>query len=639
MVRSRFSLLFVVAILLSLVAFAGVSAQDATYQEAPMLAELVAAGELPPLEERLPAEPLVVEPQSEVGTYGGTMRFAEANASSAWSASLVRQAGLFRYNQTGTEVSVDIAKDYSFNDDLTELTLELREGHKWSDGQPFTVDDILFWWEDIANNPELSPNGPPGFWKFTDGELPVFEKVSDTLLKITFPAPFPIVIDRFGRTFFSSDPSIMAPKHYLQKWHADYNEDAAQVAADEGFESWVQAFNAHFQPARWWEIERPWLWKWIPEEETADRLIFVRNPYYHAVDTEGNQLPYIDRISVSIITDQQTLALRASSGELDFESYYINIADMPVFRANEEAGNYKVAIASQLRSADLALMPNRTVKDPILNELFNNKDFRIALSLGINRERMNETLYFGLGTPYPAIPLPSNSYIKPEWTTMYIDYDPDQANALLDGLGLTERDGDGFRLRPDGDRLSVLIEIGVLEGNKQAACELVADDYVAIGIEVVCRLTEGSLFSERNLANEFEIATWHLDRAVLIGRADPLWFGFKDPSQQRWAAQWVIWMQTNGAEGVEPPQEIKDLAAIFNEWQTTIPGSEEFIQLGQQYFEYFATEIPMIGTVGMWPQPVIVSNRLHNVQTEDIYWGADTNFYAPYQPEQWYISE
>lgn len=163
MVRSRFSLLFVVAILLSLVAFAGVSAQDATYQEAPMLAELVAAGELPPLEERLPAEPLVVEPQSEVGTYGGTMRFAEANASSAWSASLVRQAGLFRYNQTGTEVSVDIAKDYSFNDDLTELTLELREGHKWSDGQPFTVDDILFWWEDIANNPELSPNGPPGF--------------------------------------------------------------------------------------------------------------------------------------------------------------------------------------------------------------------------------------------------------------------------------------------------------------------------------------------------------------------------------------------------------------------------------------------------------------------------------------------
>ena len=210
---------------------------------------------------------------------------------------------------------------------------------------------------------------------------------------------------------------------------------------------------------------------------------------------------------------------------------------------------------------------------------------------------------------------------------------------LLDDLGLTERDADGFRLRSDGERLSVLIQIGVLEGNKQAACELVADDYVAIGIEVVCQLLENSLFNERNLANELEIATWHLDRGGRFGRSNPLFWAFEDPTQQRWAPMWATWISTDGSEGIEPPQEIKDLNDLFVQWQGTEFGSDEYVQLGQQYFEYFANEVPMIGTVGFWPQPVVVSNRLHNVPTENLYWGSDSNFYPPYHPEQWYIQE
>ncbi|MBZ0304087.1 MAG: ABC transporter substrate-binding protein, partial [Anaerolineae bacterium] len=583
MLRSRFTLLFIL-ITLFVAALSGVAAQDMQYHESPMLADMVAAGDLPPVEERLPAEPLVVNTIDEIGQYGGTLRFADANAS-MWSASTLRQSGLFTYDMANVNITVDMAKDYAFNDDLSALTIYLRDGLKWSDGTPLTTEDIMFWWEDVANNPDLSPNGPGSFWALPEGPA-VFEATSPTELTIKFPRPYPIILDRLGRTYFSTDTQLFAPKHYLQKWHLTYNPDADQVAQDEGFESWIQAFRAHLSPARWYEPERPWVWKWIPKEETSDRIIYERNPYYYAVDAEGNQLPYIDEVSVALISDQQTMTLRASSGDLDFESYYLNAADLAVYRANEETGNYHTFIASQLRPSDLTLMPNRTVQDEVLRELFNNRDFRIALSVGIDRDRMNQTLYFGLGRPYPGLPLPENPYIPAEWTTKYIEYDPDHANEILDSLGLTERDADGFRLRSDGARLSLLIQIGVLEGNKQAACELVADDYIKVGIETVCQLLENSLFNERHLANELEIPTWHLDRGGRFGRSNPLFWAFEDPAQQRWAGQWTLWISTKGAEGVEPPQEIKDLNDLFIRWQQTEFGSDEFISLGEEYFKY-----------------------------------------------------
>jgi peptide/nickel transport system substrate-binding protein len=638
MFKSHSILMTTIVLVFSLVILSGMMAQDMAYNESPMMAAMVAAGDLPPVAERLPVEPLVVQTIDEIGQYGGTLRFADANAGSLWSASTLRQAGLFMYDMENVNITVDMAKDYAFNDDLSEFTIFLREGHKWSDGAPFTTDDIMFWWQDIANNPELSPNGPGSFWSFKEGPVE-FVQVSPTELTIKFPKPYPIVLDRLGRTFFSTDTQFFAPKHYLQKWHLTYNSDAEAVAKEEGFENWVQAFRSHYTPSRWYDPERPWVWRWIPKEETADRVIFTRNPYYHAVDTEGNQLPYIDEVSVAVISDQQTMTLRATSGDLDFETYYLNAADLPVFRANEATGNYKTLILGQLRPSDLTLMPNRTVQDEVLRELFNNRDFRIALSVGINRDRMNEVLYFGLGRPYPGLPLPGNTFMDPAWTTLHIEYDPDQANALLDSLGLTERDADGFRLRPDGERLSLLIQIGVLEGNKQAACELVANDYVAIGIEVVCQLMENSLFNERHLANELEIPTWHLDRGGRFGRTNPLFWAFDDPAQQRWAGQWAIWLTTGGTDGIEPPQEIKDLDALFREWQTTEFGSDQYNELGRQYFEYFANEVPMIGTVGFWPQPLVVHNRLHNVPTEGLLWGSDNNFYPPYYPEQWFIRE
>lgn len=607
------------------------------FAQAPMLDALVASGELPPVDERLPVEPMVVEPVNEVGTYGGTMRFGVVE-SNLGNFTRLREFGLFRYNFRNIEVLPDLAKAWSFSDDLRTLRIELREGHKWSDGHPFTVDDIIFRYEDVTSNPDLSPSFNR-FWA-PGGERAVFTKVSDTVLEITFAVPYPTVMDLLGRSALSTDPSFFMPKHYLEKYHLTYNPDANDLAQEEGFETWVQAFNAHASPVGNMEVGRPTVWAWMPEQLTTERAVVVRNPYFFQIDTSGNQLPYIDRIDVAITGNKEVQILKASSGELDFEGWYISLAEMPVLQQNREQGRYEILTASSLRTSEFALMPNHNTPDELLNELFNSLEFRTAMSLGIDREAINEIVFFGLGRPFPALPLPYNSFFDPAWETMFIEHDPAQANQILDDLGLTERDAEGFRLRTDnGERLSLLIEIGSQEGPKIEVCELVVNHWIEIGLEGICRITEGGLFTQRNLSNAMSIPTWHLDRAGLFGRADPLWFAFTNPSQQRWAPMWATWYSTGGAEGIEPPQEIKDKQDLFYRWQQTLPGTPEFDELGREYYQWMAESAHMIGTVGLGPVPLLISNRLQNVPREDVWWGSDHNFYSPFLPAQWYLAE
>jgi peptide/nickel transport system substrate-binding protein len=607
------------------------------YKEAPMLAEMVKAGKLPSVEKRLPKEPLVIKPFERVGKYGGTLRFGNVETN-LWNYATLRTNGLFRYNQTNDEVLVDIAKSYGFSSDLKTLIIELREGHKWSDGEPFTADDIIFWWEDVATNKDLTPVLNP-FWA-PGGKPAVFKKISPTRVEIAFAVPYPTAIDLLGRSWFSADPPFMMPKHYITKWHIKYNPKANDVAKEEGFDSWTKAFMAHATSPNNFDVKRPTLWAWIPEKITADRAIAVRNPYFHQVDAEGNQLPYIDRIDTVITGNKEVQILKATSGEFDIEIFYTSLRDMPVFKQNEKQGNYHIILPQSLRPSMFALMPNRTVKDPVLRELFNNLDFRIALSISINREAMNKAIFFGLGKPFPALPLPTMSFFKPEWATSYMQYDPDRANKILDSLGLTKRDSEGYRLRPDGKgRISMLVEIGVREGPKEEMAEMVKSDWAKVGLEAIVKSVEGGLYSQRTLANDLQIGNWHLDRAGLFGRANPLWFGVVEPSQNRWGTQWALWFQSGGKEGIEPPQEIKNLRATYDKWVQTLPGTPEFNRLGAEYYDYFATQLPMIGTVGLEPVPMVVSNRLRNVPDKDIWWGSDTNFYAPYLPAQWYIAE
>jgi peptide/nickel transport system substrate-binding protein len=607
----------------------------AAYKEAPMLAELVKAGKLPPVEQRLPKEPYVLKPYEKVGKYGGTLHtgFFQVNLSGY---AALRCRGLLTYDLACSKYEVDIAKSFKWSADAKTLTFELREGHKWSDGAPFTVDDILFWWEDYTIDTAVTPNLGV-FWK-PGGKPAEFKKVSPTRLDITFAVPYPVATDYLGRANFSSDASFMLPKHYLSKWHIKYNPKAGDLAAEEKRDDWVKALRAHVAPGDGHEIGKPTLGIWIPDKKSVDRASAVRNPYFHQVDTEGNQLPYVDYAECVVSSDRAVHTLKTMAGEFDFETYWCDLKDMPVYKESAAKGNYRVLLPRNLWAAFWALYPNRTVKDPDLEKLFNTKDFRIAMSIGINRKAINDALFFGLATPMPAICMPTMSFFKKEWATKYVEYDVAKANQLLDNLGLTKKDSEGFRLRPDGSaRLEMEIAEPAIGGSQLATIEMIAEDWKKIGLYAYVKEYETTLYNARHTANELQVATWNGGRGSLFGRPNPLFFGFDDPSQQRWAGQWTLWLSSGGKSGIEPPEEIKKQANLMAEWRKTVAGTPEFDKLGAEYWTYFAEEIPAIGTVGLDPLPCVVKNNLRNVFDKDLWWSSDNNFYAPYWPAQWYF--
>ena len=616
----------------------------ATGNESPMLAALVASGDLPPVHERLPNEPFVMEPVEQIGKYGGTLRVGDAAVAYLNGFASIHEIGLFRYNMSASAITPDIAKSFSWSSDIKTLTIELREGHKWSDGHPFTVDDIIFWWEDVQLNEELRPGGPRGVFK-PRGELAEFKKISDTVLEMSFSVPHPTVMDFLGRPKRSADPFMMLPKHYLEKWHIDYNPDANKLAEEEGFDDWAQAFTAHYNSK--WQLDpnQPTLRPWIAtEEQSGDRIFVERNPYFHHVDPEGNQLPYIDRIEDLLTGNVQIQTLKASAGEFDIASYYLALADLEVLKANEVDGDYRILFPKDFAVSSAALFPNQNAADPELRDLFQNRDFRVALSLSLDRENLNETLFFGLGTAYPGVPPPYMSFFQPEWESPdYIQYDPERANEILDSLGLTERDDEGFRLRRDGEgRLSILVNTITAHWPEDAlVMEVIKNDLAAVGIEIIHRpWAESAPLAEAERNNDLEMYAWYIGtNAFQTGRPDPGMWGFMRVSEQYWAPLWVRWFETGGEEGEEPPARIKELREIYEQYLQTPIGSAEYNILAEEYFSYFYEELPLIATVGFTPRPMVVSNRLRNVPEEDLWWGPTTGWYEPYMPTQWYIEE
>lgn len=611
------------------------AAKAGAYKEAPMLADLVKAGKLPPVEQRLPKEPLVVKPLEKTGKYGGLLRTGFLQTS-LWGFTCLRAQGLITYDLACSKFDLDMAKSIKWSPDAKVLTIELREGHRWSDGAPFTVDDILFWWEDVANNKDLTPAANK-FWQ-PGGKPAEFKKISPTVLQIVFAVPYPVATDLLARARYSTDTQFMLPTHYLSKWHLKYNDKANDVAKAENQDSWTKAFRLHAFPGNNFEIGRPTLWAWIPDKSTAERALAVRNPYYHQVDSEGNQLPYIDQVECVVTNNREVHTLKTANGEFDFECYWLDLKDMSTFKASAQKGNYRVLMPRNLWSSFWAFMPNRNCKDAALRDLFNKKDWRIALSIGLNRKAISDALFYGLATPFPAICMPTMSFFKKEWATKYVEYDLAKANQLLDGLGLTKKDAEGYRLRPDGaGKLTIELSQAALGGTQLAVCEMAKSDWKKLGLDIVVKEYETSLYTTKQTANELQIATHNAGRSALFGRPNPLSFGFDDPANNRWAPMWTLWFSSSGKDGIEPPAEIKKQYDLMAQWRQTVVGTPEFDKIGAEYWTYFVEEIPIIGTVGLDPLPMVVNNKLRNVPEQDLWWSSDTNFYAPYWPTQWFF--
>lgn len=599
----------------------------AAYAEAPMLADKVKAGELGALSERLPEEPSVIVPWEQVGGYGGTLRTDSSRFRD------ILHHGLFQRDSAGKGIRADLAKGYEYSDDYTSLTIFLRPGMKWSDGEPFTVNDILFWWEDEYLNEELNPGGKSGSYKVGDAE---FVKVDDYTLRIDFAVPMPGFMAERSHPYGMGQSLFFHPKHYLKKWHKSYNADADTLAKDEGYESWIQAYRFH---AATWQYEKragmPTLNPWMTTEVTSTYMVAERNPYFAQVDTAGNQLPYLDKVYATITKEAQTKILQAIGGEIDYLSGYeeIPITDYPLVMENQEKGDYRVVVNVSSNKSAISVTPNVSVKDPVLYEIFHDLRFRQALSLAIDRESINEAIFFGLCEPRQAAPSPEISFYKDEWGSYMVAYDPDKANQLLDEMGL-EWDADHkLRSRPDGKPMNLLIESGHGTVLEATAAEVLRAQWEKVGITLTIRpekltpdrLQEGELFE---LFIIDEGGPMFLEVEYIGGGPYFLLTGYG----------WNRWLGSDGADGTEPPEEWKQLAEKIDTVKTLVPQSDEWIDLWQQIEDFRVKQLWHIGTVYKAPITDMVSNKLRNYP-EGIYFSWLNGMHTLLQSQQWFFAQ
>lgn len=610
--------------------------------------------ELPSLEERLPEEPLVVVPYEEVGQYGGILSgISKATESGTSDLLSIRHVNLFRYADDLKTLVPNVARDFEWNDDYTVLTVYLRKGHKWSDGEPFTAEDITFWYNNVLSNTTLYDKGMPE--RFLVGDEPmVVEAVDETTVTFTLSQPKPGLPALFAVDY--AQPFL--PRHFLGQFHPDVDPNAVANAEAAGFASWDEAFNFYYggsdwkdvpspllkDPARAAELDRavmPTLESHILVEETAEGRHLVANPYFHQVDTIGQQLPYISEIDEVYIAEKEIQNLKMSNGEIAYKSQSIFGEDLPILQQNEAQGNYTVDVVPTVGETMVVYAPNVNHKDEGLREIFGDIRFRRAMSVALNRDEMNEIVYFGLGKPmqYTAFDPNTVNFVTNEQSNYFAEYDPDRAKQLLDEMGVVDANGDGVRDRLDGSPLTINLQFSTQGGPVQMH-ELFAQYMSDIGINVQVKEVTSDELRASQAANDLDVMTWlkGYTAATLAGTREPFvppfgtYFGVNN------GYLWAEYLANDGASGLEPPEWVITLGEKATEYQQFPQGTPESDALGTEMVDLLNEGLLFIGTVGNASEPVYRRNDVGNFQiftarSYDYYWS------YPFRPTQWFFRE
>lgn len=588
------------------------------YKEAPALAEQVRAGRLPAVDQRLPENPLVVPVVERAGDYGGTWRRAFLGPADANNYVRVVYDALFRFSPDGATIEPKIAAGADPSPDFKTWTIRLRKGSKWSDGAPFTADDIVFWYKDVLLNKDLTPS-LPGWMRNADGTPALVEKVDETSVRFTFAAPATLFLtavanaDGADRTY-----AMFLPAHYLKKFHPAYTpkEEIDRAAQAAGFRTWTELFANRNAPPE--NPERPTMAAWSPASRASDQVFTLRrNPYFIGVDPQGNQLPYIDEVRFTYFADVQALNLAAIAGNFDMQERHIQMTNYPVLKEQERTGRYRVITWPTFGGADAVIAFNQTYKaDPEVAKLLANRDFRIALSLAVNRDQIRESVFLGLGEARQGVPAPWHPYFPgPEYAQKYTEFKPDEANKLLDSIGLTRKDSNGIRLMPNGRPATIEISVVPAFGAWPDVALLVAKDWEAVGVKTVVQIRERALHFKMNENNELMTEIWNQDTSAFPytgnAKVDP-----RNAPILTIGPLFRTWINSGGKDGVEPTPEFKRIIALVDQARTVGPAGQ--IEAAKEIYRIWADNLFEIGTVGLTPmvQGVVVANtRFRNVPT------------------------
>lgn len=634
--------------------FQSLNSCELTFAGNPNAAELAARiegmGEIPAdAADRLPSEPLIIAPYEMIGTYGGTLN-GLSNATEAGTSDLlsVRHVNLVRFSDDLATIVPNVAKAWSWNDDFTALTFELRAGHKWSDGDDFTAADVVFWY----NNMVLDTNiiGTPKDRFLSAGEAMTVEALDDLTVRFTLNAPKPGLLAQFATDY--AQP--FQPSHLLSQFHPGANADADALAASVGMESGYDVVNLYYGQSDWKDVPQPilknpavaaalveagftavapTLESHIVIEDTLEGRHLVANPYFFMVDTAGNQLPYINEIDEVYMPDEDVRVATMIAGDIDYKSQSVNLDVAPALLQNAEAGDYAVELRPTIGMPVVSF--NLTAADEEKRAVFNDINFRQAMSHAINRDQINELAFFGLGAPtqYTAFDADTAPFVSEELRTAFTSFDAEGAAALLDAAGVVDADNDGDRDLPSGAEFTLQIQFST-QGVPTTVAEIVAQNFSDAGITTTIKEVTSDEYRAAQSANELDVHIWNKGEplAVFLGDVSELtppyssYFGHRNG---------MLWAQEDS--GVAAPATTVEMAELAAEFTTVEAGSDRSNELGAAIASKTVEDLFFIGTVKA-QAPIYAHNNLKNFRTPNT-WSYAYYRVFPYLPVQWSLGE
>ena len=615
----------------------------AEYAEADSLKARVAAGSLPAVKDRLPQDPLVVKPYERIGKYGGDWNNALVGGGSL--SMLFRYQAyepLLRYTPDWSGVSPNVAASFEADADSKVFTVRLRKGMRWSDGAPYTTEDIKFWYDTVLTDKRIALVGQD-HWKM-DGEPARLEIVDAQTFRVVFPRPngfFPLQV-----AWANNDQTTRCPKHYLAQFHIDYNPQANELARQRGFDSWIASFQSAsgFQDDNTFFLnssKRPCLNAWMftiaPGEDTQ-RAMAVRNPYYWKVDTAGNQLPYLERISYQLVADPQVLLLKTMQGQIDMMDQYICTPNNKAVLYDARAkGGYGFYTLTSTEANVMCFVLNFNHNDETKRKLFQNRDFRVALSLAVDRQTLIDAVLVGQGAPAQPSIKKSDPLYNEQLATQYTEYDAAKANAILDRI-VPKRDSAGFRLDEKGRRLSIVFELDQTRTIFLDMFQLAIPMFKAVGVDVQFRAMDRSLWETRVRQGRDFDATAHQFGANggIAAMLDPRYYVPTD-SNAMYAPGWQLWYRDRkNPSAIEPPEITRKQFDLYDALRATADTARQ-AEIMKQILQLAAEAFYVFGVSQQPDGYGVVKNTMNNVtKTMPNSFGWPTP--APTMPEQFFKS-
>jgi peptide/nickel transport system substrate-binding protein len=613
------------------------AAQPAKMKEPFFLGHPVATGDLPPVAQRVPETPSVVSLNGDgqsPGRYGGDLRLLMGKPKDVRMMAVYSYARLVSYD-TEMKIVPDILERLDVHEHRV-FTLHLRKGHRWSDGRPFTAEDFRYYMEDVAGNRQLAPFGLPKTL-LIDGEPPRFEVLNETTVRYSWSRPNPYFVPALAA---AAPLYIYRPAHYLKRFHIRYAGSPTlqrQVEA-EAKRNWAELHDSKDRQYRSDNPDLPTLQPWVnTTRPPSERFVFTRNPYYHRIDTHGHQLPYIDRVILNM-GSHKMIPAKAGAGDADLQARYLRFDNYTFLKESEKRNDFSVRLWRTVKGAQKALYPNLNANDPVWRKVLRDVRFRRALSMAIDRHEINQVVYFGLAREGNNTVLRESPLYKPDLQTVWCQFDVKRANALLDEIGLTDRDGSGIRQLPDGRPLNIIVDTAGESTEETDVLELIRDSWRKIGVKLFSKPAQREVFRKRIFTGQTIMSIWSgLANGIPVAGMSPEELVPTTQHQLQWP-KWGQYMETGGKSGEVPDlPEVRELLQFNTAWRRTTSPLERK-RIWQRMLEIHSQQVFTIGIVNSTLQPVVVNNRLRNVPKNGFYNWNPGAYFGIYKPDTFWFA-